>query len=157
MTFVHNIFISPRGHSRHSLSGYKPILSYNTWCSRVSKYHYYRIFLSIIFFFFFFFFFFYYQENRVWQSCNGDNLHEMQILFSWRNEKNVSECRQLKILPRVLGVMVCTNKSRIDLYMAKPTIRLVWRDGSAHTLWACTSVVWFEPSLIICTSYNLWG
>ena len=109
MTFVHNIFICPRGHSRQSLPGYKPILSYNTWCSRVSNYHYLGYFSrrqkkkkkkS------FFFFFFYYQENRVWQSCNGDNLHEMQILFSWKNEKNVSKCRQLKILPRVLGVMV---------------------------------------------------
>ena len=76
----------------------------------------------------------------------------MQILFSWKNEKNISKCRLLKILPRVLGVMVCTNKSRIGLCMAKPTIKLVRRDGSACTLWACTSVVWSEPSLIILPS-----
>ena len=30
-------------------------------------------------------------------SCNGDNLHEMQILFSWKNEKNISKCRLLKL------------------------------------------------------------
>ena len=28
----------------------------------------------------------------------------------------------------------------------------VRRDGSARTLWACTSVLWSEPSLIVCTS-----
>ena len=39
----------------------------------------------------------------------GDNLHEMQILFSWKNEKNISKCRLLRILPRVLSVMVCTR------------------------------------------------
>ena len=37
-------------------------------------------------------------------SCNGDNLHEMQILFSWKNEKNISKCSLLKILPRMLSV-----------------------------------------------------
>ena len=76
----------------------------------------------------------------------------MQILFSWKNEKNISKCRLLKILPRVLGVMVWTNKSHIGLCMAKPTIKLVWRDGSACTLWACTSIVWSEPSLIVLPS-----
>ena len=48
-------------------------------------------------------------------SCSGDNLHEMQILFSWKNEKNISKCRLLKILSRVLSVMVCTNKSCMSL------------------------------------------
>ena len=24
-------------------------------------------------------------------SCNGDNLHEMQILFSWKNDRNISK------------------------------------------------------------------
>ena len=38
-------------------------------------------------------------------SCNGDNLHEMQILFSWKNDKNISKCL-LKTLPRMLSVMV---------------------------------------------------
>ena len=55
--------------------------------------------------------------------------------------RNISKCCLLKILPRVLGVMVCTNKSRIGLCIAKPTIKLVRRDGSACTLSACTSVV----------------
>ena len=75
-------------------------------------------------------YFFYYQENRIWHSCNGDNL---QILFSWKNEKNISKCRLLKILARVLGVMVCTNKSRMGLCMAKPT-SCTKRRISLHTL-----------------------
>ena len=78
--------------------------------------------------------FFYYQENRIWHSCNGDNLNEMQILFSWKNEKNISKCRLLKILARVLGVMVCTNKSRMGLCMAKPTMSCTKRRISPHTL-----------------------
>ena len=34
----------------------------------------------------------------------GDNLHEMSNLFSGKNKKNISVCRLLKILPRVLSV-----------------------------------------------------
>ena len=79
-------------------------------------------------------YFFYYQENRIWHSCNGDNLHEMQILFSWKNEKNISKCRLLKILARVLGVMVCTNKSRMGLCMTKPTMSCTKRQISLHSL-----------------------
>ena len=60
-------------------------------------------------------------------------------MFSWKNEKNISKCRLLKIVRRVLSVKVCTNNSRMSLCMAKPTIRLVRRDGSACTLWDCTS------------------
>ena len=86
-----------------------------------------------------FFFSFHYQENGFDVSCNGDNLHEVQIMFSWKNEKNISKCRLLKIVPRVLSVKVCTNNSRRSLCMAKPTIKLVRRDGSACTLWDCTS------------------
>ena len=67
-------------------------------------------------------------------SCSGDNLHEVQIMFSLKNEKNISKCRLLKIVPRVLSVKVCTNNSRMSLCMAKPTIKLVRRDGSACTL-----------------------
>ena len=67
-------------------------------------------------------------------SCNGDSLHEMQILFSWKNEKNISKCCLLKTLPRMLSVMVCTNKSRTRLYMAKPTITCMKRRISLHTL-----------------------
>ena len=67
-------------------------------------------------------------------SCNGDNLHEMQILFSWTNEKNISKCRLLKTLPRTLSVMVCTNKSRMGLCMAKPIITCTKRRISLHTL-----------------------
>ena len=69
----------------------------------------------------------------------GDNLHEVQIMFSWKNEKNISKCRLLKIVPRMLSVKVCTNNSRMSLCMAKPTIKLVRRDGSACTRWDCTS------------------
>ena len=67
-------------------------------------------------------------------SCNGDNLHEMQILFSWKNEKDISKCRLLKILPRMLSVMVCTNKARMGLCMAKPKITCTKRRISLHTL-----------------------
>ena len=66
-------------------------------------------------------------------SCNGDNLHEMQILLSWKNEKNISKCCLLKILPGMLSVKVCTNKSSTSLCMTKPAIKLVRRDGSAST------------------------
>ena len=58
----------------------------------------------------------------------------MQSLFSWKNEKNISKCRLLKILPRVLGVMVCTNKSRMGLCMAKPTMSCTKRRISLHNL-----------------------
>ena len=51
-------------------------------------------------------------------SCNGDNLHEMQILFSWKNDKNISKCL-LKTLLRMLSVMVCRNKSRMGLCTVK--------------------------------------
>ena len=42
-------------------------------------------------------------------SCNGDSLREMQILFSWKNDKNISKCL-LKTLPRMLSVMVCRKQ-----------------------------------------------
>ena len=74
------------------------------------------------------------KTKQIWHSCNGDNLNEMQILFSWKNEKNISKCRLLKILARVLGVMVCTNKSRMGLCMAKPTMSCTKRRISPHTL-----------------------
>ena len=61
-------------------------------------------------------------------SCNGDNLHEMQILFSWKNDKNISKCL-LKTLPRMLSVMVCRNKSRT----VKP-ITCTKRQISLHNL-----------------------
>ena len=46
-----------------------------------------------------YFFFFITKKTGFDISCNGDNLHEMQTLFSWKNEKNISKCRLLKILP----------------------------------------------------------
>ena len=68
-------------------------------------------------------FFLFFPENRIWHFMQivslGDNLHEMsnpvfweketicmkcQILFSGKNKKNISKCRLLKILPRVLSV-----------------------------------------------------
>ena len=33
-----------------------------------------------------------------------------QILFSWTNKKNISNCHLLKILPRVLSIKVCTKQ-----------------------------------------------
>ena len=66
-------------------------------------------------------------------SCNGDNLHEMQILFSWKNDKNISKCL-LKTLPRMLSFMVCRNKSRMGLCMVKPIISCTKRQISLHTL-----------------------
>ena len=94
-----------------------------------------------IFFFFFFFFFFLFITKKTGFdiSCSADNLHEVQIMFSWKNEKNISKCRLLKIVPRVLSVKVCTNNSHMSLCMAKPTIKLVRRDRSVCTLWDCTS------------------
>ena len=71
----------------------------------------------------------------------GFDIHAMEIVcmkfkscFLGRMRKNISKCRLLKIIPRVLGVMVCTNKSRIGLCIAKPTIKLVRRDRSACIL-----------------------
>ena len=66
-------------------------------------------------------------------SCNGDNLHEMQILFSWKNDKNISKCL-LKTLLRMLSVMVCRNISRMGLCMVKPIITCTKRRISLHTL-----------------------
>ena len=66
-------------------------------------------------------------------SCNGDNLHEMQILFSWKNDKNISKCL-LKTLPRMLSVMVCRNKSRMGQCMVKPIITCTKRRIRLHTL-----------------------
>ena len=56
----------------------------------------------------------------------------MQILFSWKNDKNISKCL-LKTLPRMLSVMVCRNKSRMGLCTVKP-ITCTKRRISLHTL-----------------------
>ena len=66
-------------------------------------------------------------------SCNGDNLHEMQILITWKNDKNILKCL-LKTLPRMLSVMLCRNKSRMGLCMVKPIITCTKRRISRHTL-----------------------
>ena len=60
-------------------------------------------------------------------------LHEMQILFSWKNDKNISKCRLLKTLPRMLSVMVCRNKLRMGLCMVKPIITCTKRRISLHS------------------------
>ena len=52
------------------------------------------------------------KKRKKKSLCNGDNLHEVQILFSWKNDKSISKCL-LKTLPRMLSVMVCRNKSRM--------------------------------------------
>ena len=109
--------------------------------------------------FLFFFLFFITKKTGFDISCSGDNLHEVQIMFSWKNEKDISNCRLLKIVPRVLSVKVCTNNSRMSLCMAKPTIKLVQRDDQpAHseTAHQQISVVWSEPSLIVSTPYDHW-
>ena len=56
----------------------------------------------------------------------------MQILISWKNDKNISKCL-LKTLPRMLSVMVCRNKSRMGLCIVKP-ITCTKRRISRHTL-----------------------
>ena len=96
-------------------------------------------------------------ENGIWHfmQCSETICIKCQILFSWKNEKNIPKCL-LKILPRVLSVKVCTNRSGMSLCMAKPITKLVRRDGSACTLWTCTSLAWSEPLLIVFTSNSLW-
>ena len=71
----------------------------------------------------------------------GFDIHAMETIcmkckscFLGRMRKNISKCRLLKILARVLGVMVCTNKSRMGLCMAKPTMSCTKRRISLHTL-----------------------
>ena len=68
------------------------------------------------------YFFLFFPENRLWHFMqivsigdnlhemskpvfNGDNLHEMSKPVFWKKEKkNISVCRLLKILPRMLSV-----------------------------------------------------
>ena len=64
-----------------------------------------------------------YLEYYLLDKCHTGILLpcEMQTLFSWKNEKNISKCRLLKILPRVLSVMDPMNDhllylSHCDLY-----------------------------------------
>ena len=38
-----------------------------------------------------------------------------QILFSGKNKKNISKCRLLKILPRVLSVKVNEERQETDM------------------------------------------
>ena len=69
--------------------------------------------------------FFISQKTRFDISCNKKQdwtfyamettCMKCQVLFSWKNEKNISKYRLLKILPRVLSVKVCTNNSRMSL------------------------------------------
>ena len=52
----------------------------------------------------------FFSENRVQYSCKlsplaGDNLHEMSDPVFWeKKKKNISICRLMKILPRVLSL-----------------------------------------------------
>ena len=85
-------------------------------------------------FFFLFVYLFITKKTGFDVSCSKDNLHEVQIMFSWKNEKNISKCCLLKIVPNVLIIKVCTKNSRMSLCMAKPTVKLVRRDESACTL-----------------------
>ena len=85
----------------------------------------------------YFLFFFTTKKTGFDISCNGDNLHETQILFSWKNEKNISKCRLLKILPSAKRYGLHKQITR-SLCMAKPTIKLVRRDVSACT---CTLIL----------------
>ena len=45
-----------------------------------------------------------------------------QILFSEKNKKNISKCRLLKILPRVLSVKSYTENGRIIMLCALSTV-----------------------------------
>ena len=67
------------------------------------------IFSSFFFIFFYFLvYFFYFQETEFDYSCKLSPMETLcmkfQILFTWKNKKNVSICRLLKILSRVLSV-----------------------------------------------------
>ena len=48
-----------------------------------------------------------------------------QILFSEKNKKNISKCRLLKILPRVLSVKCCCTWRISDL-IASQVVPLTW-------------------------------
>ena len=63
---------------------------HNTWCSWVSDTQLLDTTLlansaddKLIIFFFIT------KKTGFDVSCSGDNLHEMRILFSWKNEKNI--------------------------------------------------------------------
>ena len=85
------------------------------------------------------YFSYFFPENRIWHFMQivslGDSLHEMsnpaketvcmkcQILFSGKNKKNISKCRLLKILPRVLSVKICICCLRLKTCSSK-TLRM---------------------------------
>ena len=60
-------------------------------------------------------FFLFFPENRIWHFMqivsSGDNLHAMSNPVFWENKKNISKCRLLKFLPRVLSVKVMPQQS----------------------------------------------
>ena len=66
-------------------------------------------------------FFLFFPENRICYFMQivsnvfiGDNLHEMSKLFR-KNKKNISICRMLKILPRVLSIKFRTSLNCLTL------------------------------------------
>ena len=61
-----------------------------------------------------FFFLFITKTTGFDVSCSGDNLHEVQIMFSWKNEKNTSKCRLLKMYPGCLALRFAqTTRARV--------------------------------------------
>ena len=58
-------------------------------------------------------FFLFFPENRIWHFMQIVSLETIcmkcQILISGKNKKNISKCRLLKILPRVLSVNFALN------------------------------------------------
>ena len=64
--------------------------------------------------------FLFFPENRIWQFMQivstGDNLHETsKLVFCEKNQKNISVCCPLKILPRVLRVKIKKNFEQMSL------------------------------------------
>ena len=55
-----------------------------------------------------------------------------QILFIGKNKKNISKCRLLKILPRVLSVKILTNRQL--------TTSLVLNNWAQFSVYVCVCV-----------------
>ena len=66
-------------------------------------------------------FFLFFQKTGFGISCKLSPLETIcmkcQILFSWKNKKNISKCRLLKILPRVPPVVVSADCSKVVLLL----------------------------------------
>ena len=71
-----------------------------------------------------------------------------QILFSGKNKKNISKCRLLKILPRVLSVKDCINSP--TLYIGSPFLyprHTKYAKGVYSFCLFCVSVCLYTPAI----------